>query len=49
MVRSIYLNNPKYWDRQAWANTVDPDQTPQNVIFKKFYESNSDRYGQFLY
>ena len=19
---------PKYWDRQAWANSVDPDQTP---------------------
>ena len=22
---------PKYWDRQAWANSVDPDQMPQNV------------------
>ena len=22
---------PKYLDRQAWANSVDPDQMPQNV------------------
>ena len=21
-----YRNNPKYWDRQAFANSVDPDQ-----------------------
>ena len=21
-----YHNNPKYWDRQAWANSVDLDQ-----------------------
>ena len=26
-----YQNNPKYWDRQAWANSADPDQMPQNV------------------
>ena len=26
-----YCNNPKYWDRQAWANRADPDQTLQNV------------------
>ena len=26
-----YHNNPKYWDRQAWANSVDPDQMPQNA------------------
>ena len=25
---SIYT---KYLDRQAWANSVDPDQMPQNV------------------
>ena len=29
--QSEYCNNPKYWDRQAWANSVDPDQMPQNV------------------
>ena len=23
---SAYLNNPKYWDRNAWENNVDPDQ-----------------------
>ena len=26
-----YHNNPKYWDRQAWVNSVDPDQMPQNA------------------
>ena len=26
-----YHNNPKYWDRQAWANSVDPDQMLQNA------------------
>ena len=24
-----YCNNPKYWDRQAFVNSVDPDQMPQ--------------------
>ena len=23
---------PKYWDRQARANSVDPDQMPQNTV-----------------
>ena len=27
-----YRNNLKYWDRQAWANCVDPDQMPQNAV-----------------
>ena len=27
----IYCNNPKYWDRRAFANSVDPDQMPQNA------------------
>ena len=26
-----YHNNPKYWDRRASANSVDPDQMPQNA------------------
>ena len=26
-----YRNNPKYWDRQTWANSVDPDQTLQTA------------------
>ena len=26
-----YRNNPKYWDRNAWANSEDPDQTPQSA------------------
>ena len=28
-----YINrkNPKYWDRLAWANSVDPDQMLQNA------------------
>ena len=28
---NAYRNNPKYWDRQAFAKSVDPDQTPHNV------------------
>ena len=27
----MYLVYPKYWNRQSWANSVDPDQTPQNA------------------
>ena len=30
--QTVCRNNPRYWDRQAWANGVDPDQMPQNVI-----------------
>ena len=26
----MYFNNPKYWYRQAFANSVYPDQTLQN-------------------
>ena len=29
--KSAYHNNLKYWDRQACANSVDPDQMPQNA------------------
>ena len=32
-----YRNDPKYWDRQAWANSVDPDQMPQNVASDQVY------------
>ena len=28
---TAYSNNPKYWDRQAFANSVDPDQMLQNI------------------
>ena len=28
----MYHNNSKYWDKQAWANSVDPDQMPQIVV-----------------
>ena len=27
----IFCNNLKYWNRQACANSVDPDQMPHNV------------------
>ena len=27
-----YHNNPKYWDRQACINSVDPDQMLQNAV-----------------
>ena len=30
-LRRFYHNNPKYWDREAFANCVDPDQTRQNA------------------
>ena len=29
--------HPKYWDRQALANSVDPDQTPQTRRLIRFY------------
>ena len=29
--RLIYHIYPKYSQRQVWANSVDPDQMPQNV------------------
>ena len=25
--KSCYRNVPKFWDRQVWANSADPDQT----------------------
>ena len=28
-----YLISPKYSNREAWANSVDPDQTPQNAVY----------------
>ena len=28
----VYYNNPKYWDTQAFAISVDPDHMPQNVV-----------------
>ena len=27
----MYCNNWKYWDRQVWANNVDPDQMPHSA------------------
>ena len=27
-----YSNNPKFWDRKAFANSVDLDQTSQNMV-----------------
>ena len=30
-VSSSYCNYPKYLDRHAWANNVDPDHMPQNM------------------
>ena len=30
-VEHLYHNNPKYWDRYVFVNSVDPDQMPQNV------------------
>ena len=39
----VYHNNPKYLDKQVWANIVDPDQMmPQGVHFLSLIQ-------QFLY
>ena len=27
MQNFLYLNDPKFSDRQVWANSADPDQT----------------------
>ena len=27
-----YHNNLNYWDKWAFANSVDPDQTPQYMV-----------------
>ena len=35
----MYCNIPKYWDRQACANSVDPHQIPQNVEYSIWSES----------
>ena len=31
LINYIYRDNPKYRERQAFAKSEDPDQTPQNV------------------
>ena len=28
----VILLCPKCWDRQTWANSVDPNQTPHNGV-----------------
>ena len=28
---NIYRNNPNFWDKHVWANSVDRDQTPQKA------------------
>ena len=28
----LYRNDPKFSDRQVWANTADPDQTPDQRL-----------------
>ena len=47
-----YRNNPKDWDRQAFANSVDPDQMPQNaasdqgqhcLTYKQLYFRHNNR------
>ena len=32
-----YHNSPKYWDRPAWTNNVDPDQMLQNAASNQGY------------
>ena len=33
MATLLICNKPKYWDREVWANSVDPDQMQQNKAF----------------
>ena len=29
----VYRNDPKFWDKQVWANSADPDQTaPRGAV-----------------
>ena len=28
----LHLNNPKHWDREAWAKSLDKDQMQQNAV-----------------
>ena len=30
LISTQYHNNPKYWDRQAFANSLDPDMMLKN-------------------
>ena len=43
-----YCNNPKCFerkfDRQAWTNTLDPDQMPRNVCSSVAKRSTNNRY-----
>ena len=32
ILQNIYRDIPKYWDRQVWANSVDPDQMLKNAV-----------------
>ena len=33
MHENLYRNDPKFSDRQAWANSADPDQTaPRGAV-----------------
>ena len=41
-----YHNNPMYWNREAFANSVDPDQMPQNATSDQglhYLPDNSNR------
>ena len=33
MIYVYTLFTPKYWNKQAWANSADPDEMPQNAAF----------------
>ena len=33
----IYRNDPMFLDRYAWANSADPDQTPQRSSLIRVY------------
>ena len=32
LIKHYYHNNPKYWDKQTWANIADSDQMPHDEL-----------------
>ena len=47
-VIKLYRNDPKFSDRQAWANSADPDQSDQDLhcLLFRLYRLDSVLYGR---
>ena len=46
MTNSYYRNDPKFSDRQVWANSVDPDQTADQRLDFAIPSASFERYGK---